>query len=133
MSKKRKGRPNRPHIPVTKISSQDASKFRRDVTSAPLLELPDTQSETKHGLILNVRRVGFLGNDPSVIYTGQGNAYLQTTDGEYYRLPTELGLWARDVITMTLAEGGRESGIFPTRIKFGTRGGRAYAEILIDD
>jgi hypothetical protein len=134
MSNKRKAKPNKISghiggIPASSASAGEAEAFQKKVTRASMLTLPDLSSPSEQGLILEVDKVGFLG-DPSWILTGEGSAYLETTDATFYRLPADLNKWARDVVTTVLAAGGRKAGIFPTRIEFGRLNGRPYAEML---
>jgi hypothetical protein len=134
MSNKRKAKPRKPTghiggIPTSSALPGEAEALRKRVTSSPVLALPDLSSSSEQGLILEVDKIGFLG-DPSWILSGEGSAYLETTDASIYRLPSELNLWARDVVTTVLSAGGRSSGVFPTRIEFCRLNGRAYAEML---
>ena len=135
MSDKRKGRPREPSgnvggIPTSSATSEAVKLLQQNVRNAPMLEPRVISSTDEHGQILDVDKIGFLGAD--WVLTGKGTAYIETTDGVFYRLPSDLNMWARDVITGVRAAGGRKSGVFPTRIEFGNLKGRIYAEMLSD-
>jgi hypothetical protein len=112
-----------PHVPVTKATEIHEVKLAM-ARHAPVLDLPVISTPGETGLVLNVQRV-------ATRLPMEQLAWLETTEGDLYRLPPELFPWAFDVVAMVLAKGGNaQARLFPTRINFGIINGRAYADIL---
>ncbi|MEA2633808.1 MAG: hypothetical protein QOH92_575 [Chloroflexota bacterium] len=112
-----------PQLPVTKAEEIHEVKLAM-ARHAPVLELPAISTPGETGRVLNVQRV-------ATRLPIEQLAWLETTDGELYRLPPQLFAWAFDVVAMVLARGGNQQArLFPTRIDFGRIDGHAYADIL---
>jgi hypothetical protein len=112
-----------PRLPIRKAQEIHEVKLAM-ARHAPVLDLPVVSSPSASGLVLNVQRV-------ATRLPIEQLAWLETTDGDLYRLPTQLFAWAFDVVAMVLAHGGNEQArLFPTRIEFGILDGNTYADIL---
>lgn len=96
------------------------------IAAAPELVLPVVATAREKGRILDVNRIA-VAPQPA----GDDLVWIETTDGQLFRLPAELHAWAHDTVALVLASGGNQRlGLFPTRIEFGILDGREYAEML---
>jgi hypothetical protein len=113
----------RPQVPVTKAEEIHEVKLAM-ARHAPVLDLPVISTPGETGRVLDVQRV-------ATRLPMEQLAWLETTDGELYRLPPQLFAWAFDVVALVLSHGGNQQArLFPTRIDFGIVNGRAYADML---
>lgn len=91
-----------PHQTVIHSDSDELDKARAE---APELEIP------REGITLNVKRVS--------MDAGRIDAFIETSDGEMYRLPRFLFAWANDTITLLLSVGGNDvAHVFPANVHF---------------
>jgi hypothetical protein len=112
-----------PQVPVTEAEEIHEVKLAM-ARHAPVLELPVISAPGETGLVLTVQRV-------ATRLPIEQLTWLETADGELYRLPPQPFAWAFDVVAMVLAQGGNQQALlFPARIDFGIIDGRACADIL---
>lgn len=113
------------HQPRIQMRSEAESELhRRNVTAAPLLDLPEV-TETKRGRLLTVVSVGLL-DEPHV-------PYIQCADASIYRLPEPLRAWANSFISVHLHN--IQHGIaplLPSTIEYGVMDGMAVAHLQDD-
>jgi hypothetical protein len=96
------------------------------IAKAPVLVVPAIRDTSETGRILEVSRVAVA---PTPFDATLG--WIETTDGQLYRLPDGLLQWACGIVTIVLGLGGNEAvQMFPSKVEFGILDGRAYAEIL---
>lgn len=74
------------------------------------------ESSQAAGLVLEVAMVATSGD----------LAWLETTDGQVFRLPDSLFDWAKTTVAVALGM----ANPFPESVEFGVVGGRPYAQIL---
>lgn len=83
---------------------------------APVLDLPMLESPQAKGLALEVARVATAGD----------LAWIETVDGQVFRLPDSLNDWAKTVVAVALGM----VNPFPSSVEFGIIDGRPYAQML---
>jgi hypothetical protein len=87
-----------------------------------ILDLPELSSERETGVVLDISRV-------VVTREHQPFAWIETTDGSVFRLPSGLMDWAVATVALVLEKGGNDAfGLFPAPVEFGILNGHPYAE-----
>jgi hypothetical protein len=113
------------------MTQEQARAFEKRIRTAPELDLPRITSTAETGKILHVRRMGILRPDYTArgpLDTPGGTPWLETVDGQAYRLPASLASAVYDLVALSLGMGAARSGMFPSRMEFGIINGRAYAQ-----
>ena len=99
------------------------------VMNSPFLNPKKIKNKNETGTVLLVKRIGFLG--PATIFTLENDlGFIQTTDDKIYQIPQDFKRQCYDIITLSLTGGGKESGMFPSKMEFGYINKKPYLEFL---
>lgn len=109
-------------IPVRTLSDAEIKAQLARVEAAPELAV-----EPGAELVFEVARVAMLPPKGELV------TWFETTFGQLYRLPAELGEWAHTTIALALTNPGVK--LFPSKIRFGrlAENGRWFADFLDDE
>lgn len=87
-------------FPIRTISKKEADSFLRKAEASPTIGIG----------VFDVKRVGSIGPP----FNARG-WFLETTDGELYRLPDDLAEWGFHLVALAVSGGPK---LFPSKVSF---------------